>query len=252
LSNIPAVGSAMVPTESALVSWGEWMRAQGLSARPARRYSLATLIAYHNAYALAVGSYLVFALALRERKALPLTAAACIHPARSIAILDKAVGAIRAPRPVPLAPSVAAQIGHWFEHCRELDRRLEHLGTQATTKSRQYLARVQAGQSVPLLFSIHEGSAQAVSSADLAAWWPARFGFPPNVGRHYWQNALREHGVPSRWIDAYVRHSLRGDDPTGSTACLAPARWIEGLRSAVEQILGSLQLTPFRGLHGRD
>ena len=253
LSNIPAVGSAMVPTESSLVAWGEWMRTQVLSARPARRYSLWTLIAYHNTYALAVGSNLVFALALRERKVLPMTAAACIHPARSIAILDKAVGAIRAPRPVPLAPSVSAQIGHWFDHCGELDRRLDHLGVPPSTKSRKYLAGVQAGRSVPLLFFIHEkGNAQPVSSADLAAWWPARFGFPANVGRHYWQNALREHGVPSRWIDAYVRHSLRGDDPAGSTACLAPTRWTEGLRSTVEQILCLLQLTPLRGLHRRD
>lgn len=246
------VGSRVVPERTTVTRWYGWMLEQLESDRPGRRYTLASLLRHHNIFAHCAASLLSFGLALRERQSLPLLASVpCVGT--TVAINDKAVGWLREARPVPIAPTIANQIEHWLVHCRELDRRLEKLELAPSCHCRARLSAILSGQAVPLFFTVGgRRKAKAMASHDLAQWWPSELGLAPNFARHFWQNALRDAGLSSPAIDAFVRHSLRGDDPSASTSLRVTADWASEIAQAVERVLGDLEIFAFTGLKGKD
>jgi len=243
------VGSRVTPRASTISEWYTWMTEQVESTRPARRYNLKTLINFHCTYAKFAASVCSFTLALRDRKPIRLISANCIGQRNSIAVFDKPAGMIRGHRPVPLCPTIAAQIKYWFQHCYALDKRLERLGVSETHRCRLHIKKVLAGEEVPLFFSFTDSLAiHLLSTSDISTWWPESFGLEGNFGRHYWQTELRRAGVLSTEIDCYVRHSLRGNDPSSSTSSLVPRDLIAHLGNAVEQQLVRLQISAYAGL----
>lgn len=205
-----SAGSQVTPTEETVRAWFTWIVGMVESLRPATADNQVAVLEFHNAYAKACGSLLSFALALRERKRIPITGSTAVGRGMALALGDKNCGAIPGRRSVPL-PRLADQlIADFLAHIAALDDCLEQLGTTADSSVRRRFRQILEGESVPIFSTVTRGRHKFISTDALAKWWPKPMGLVPNFGRHYVQTGLRRQGLRSTYIDAYVRHSLRG------------------------------------------
>lgn len=245
------VGARGTPTLEGLTAWYTAMAAHVHALAPGRRYRLDSLLAHHNAYARLVASLAILLLASRNRDPIPLSADA-VAPTRSWARFgDKYVSAAHSPGPQPVCPTLMRQFELWQHHCRALAARLRRCAADATEVI-MHLDGIARGASVPALIEIvrHPDGLQtrALGGSDLAASWPAGSRYAANLGRAFWYQALRRHGVAGREIDAFARHQVPGRRPQSSTDDRILAETIARVVRVQERVLAECSIRPVQGL----
>jgi hypothetical protein len=149
---------------------------------------------------------------------------------------------------VPLNARCHLQIRHWLAHCEALKVRLLKLGGQEAIRMALALDEVCKGAPVPLfLLPRPDATPTAIASSDVYGAAP-RLDLPPNVGRHYWQNALRRRGLSSFDIDTFMRHRVIGLESMTSSCNDTLYDRLERIRIIQEQILEELSIDAIPGL----
>ena len=244
-----AVGSRVTPKDSTIREWHKWMADQLSQRRPGKRYQMESLIEFHNKYALYCASMTTFLLALRQRKQLCISGRELVSDSRTIGIFDKRVGEFPSKRPVPVSDCLRKVFDYWSGHCRVLDARLAKLGLDELCSIRQHLREIIECNEASAFFIVNEKQKTVpVGSYDLASWWAETYGLETNFGRHFWQTALRHAGIASSEIDAFVRHSVSGCDPSSLTSSFVMADWIARIVKAIDSTIESIGITPVSGL----
>jgi hypothetical protein len=242
-------GSRIVPTRGAIAAWYRWMVEQITALHPGKRYTLTSLVAYHNEYTRFCASLSVLLLCAREVAKLRFTAEGLCHTGSYNCLGDKSVGIFPGPLPVPICGALTIQMHLYQAHCRALDRRLEKLGLAPETPLRQHLHSIASGEAVGLFLHIgRSAKPRTLGSADLASWWPQAFRFEPDFGRHFWQAEFHALGILSTHIDASVRHNVRGVEFPTSTSHLVWAELAREIAAAQDSLLLALDISPVPGL----
>lgn len=237
-----AAGSRQVASDATVRAWALWMQTGLTNSPQGKRYSLEGLRRRHNIVALTCASLTSFLLALRVRRVLPITNGMTASAALTVSIFDKRVGEFPGQRPVPVCALQRKVFAAWHAHIACLNKRLQHLDTSECRKLATSLTK--CGQSDhPAFFQIDaDHRVRPIGSSRIHEWWPKEFGLAPNFGRHFWQNRLRRYGIADSEIDAFVRHSVSGMDPTSSTSHVVVAEWARKLISALDAITREIGL----------
>ncbi|GAA5172319.1 hypothetical protein GCM10025770_38270 [Viridibacterium curvum] len=242
-----AVGSAVTPIHETVTRWFRWLEESLDAANPGRNYSLSGLLEHHRVYVRCAASIASFLLAARATKRLRLSAADVLD--ETIAYQDKRVGEFPGNSAITVCETLQQQLHLVQCHCAALLRRLLRLGVQRTTLLCKCLAAASIGKDVPLIVDINRlHRPQDISTNELHSWWPADFALEPNWPRHFWQSALREHGLPSSLIDRWVRHTLAGCDPYANTSNTTVVAANARINAAVEVTLRELGIHALAGL----
>lgn len=240
-----AVGSKVVPKDSAPTAAWTQLCAHAEAHLPARRWILSKVIEHHNHFVVLVAWLLAFLLGARESKVFPLSAAACRPGAMYVIYGDKRTGPFGSPRPALVCPTAQKQVHLYYSHLRALAQRGE-VAAQGSPWL-QYVRAILAGKDVSLLIRIKGDSVEPLGTADVLAALPQGHGLAPNFGRHYWQTALHRAGLGSHVIDFYARHVTRGTESMTSTT-LMPLITAHELVSAVqEEVIARLGIRPLAG-----
>ncbi len=166
---------------------------------------------------------------------------------------------------IPLCGHARKQLELVRAHCDAVAARLERLSSKSDLhpgliKAQQQLLAAARGDDVPvlLLFMPCSGGRwradglREASSADCIDALPPQLGLEANLGRHYWQNALRAEGLPTVAIDAFVRHTVEGRELQASTCAFNLADVHAQLVAAQDRVLARLGLQPIAGLSCRN
>lgn len=243
-----AAGSQVMPTEQTIGQWFKWMKEQVETSRPGKSTTLEQIIGFHNVYAMAVASLLSFVLVLRERKQIPLMANIALGLGMALPIGDKRCGMVPGPRSIPLPDLANTLLNGFRDHIAATDRALADLGIPVSGLLRHRLRQILAGERVPLLTTISRGRHKAIGSRVLEKWWPQQFGLEGNHGRHFVQNNLRDRGVRSNDVDAYVRHILRGIAPCSTASTKSLHMIADALIPALNKLFKDIGLEVIPGL----
>lgn len=243
-------GSQVTPTDDTVREWFTWLSQEVDSVRPKQPYSLESLVAFYNVFMKAAASALSLVLVLRERKEIPLTGQSIAGRGATLTLGDKRVGEVPGPRAVPLPGIANSLIDAILSHIAATDACLDALGISADSAIRIRFRQILAGDPVPLLSTIRRGRHSQLGTKELEGWWPERFGMAGNGGRHFFQNALRDHKVHSTDIDIYTRHLVRGISPSSSTSLKSLLSVAERLVPAIDEIAARAGLRVLRGLAG--
>ena len=138
-----------------------------------------------------------------------------------IVVHDKQGGDVLMAQPALLNAQVREQICLYAAHARALVQRLQRLNDRHGLLLAQRL-RIAVEGTGPLFLTLSPSG--AVHAAGAHFTWremPESIRVPPNVGRHFWQNVLRERGLSSRDIDSFMRHRVVGLElNTNSQVCV--------------------------------
>lgn len=249
VEGILAVGSRQVANDATVRAWGLWMQTELTNCPQGKRYSLKSLKRRHNIVALTCASLTSFLLALRVRKILPVTNAMAASAGLTVSIFDKRVGEFPGQRPVPVCALQREVFAFWTAHVADQIKRLQRLDTPECRKLAALLTKYRQSD-LPAFFEI-DGRCRVIpiGTGRIHSWWPAEFGLAPNFGRHFWQNKLRLCGIADSEIDAFVRHSVSGMDPTSSTSHVVVAEWARKLINALDAITREVGLDIVLGRH---
>lgn len=244
-------GSRIIPSDAAISRWFLAQRKNILNLWPGRNCKLDRLIAHHNAYALLCASLAVLLFALRETKAVSLTAAILTATTRTVNIYDKRVGWFPRPLPVPVCDLMRDQIRLWRAHCATLLNRLGSLGLRDTPLQRA-LNAVIARADVPIFFTATRScGTETISSASLLKCWPDEQKFSTDFGRHYWEATLRDNSCSSRAADLLLRHTISGLEHWTGTGQRAGADYLDEIGRIQDQKLVEIGFTATPGLSRR-
>lgn len=244
-------GSRIIPIDTAVSRWFLAQRKNVLNLWPGRNCKLDRLIAHHNAFALLCASLAVLLFALRETKAVSLTAATLTATTRTVNIYDKRVGWFPRPMPAPVCDLMRDQIRLWRAHCVALSNRLSTLGLQDIPLQKT-LGAVAARADVPMFFTAtRSGKIETISSAVLQKWWPNEQKFSTDFGRHFWEATLRDFSCPSRTADMLLRHTTFGLEHWTGTGHRAGADYLDEIGRIQDQKLLEIGFTATPGLSSR-
>lgn len=244
-------GSQVTPTQASISGWFAWMKNQTEAARPGASKSIKAVLDFHNAYSLATASLTSFLLALRHRVEIPLSGKLVAGRGTTIALGDKAVGNVPGPRAVPLPRIVDEIFVVYLEHLAVLATALKSAGQPDSSRLRQRIADILAGEKAPLFFLAQGDRATTLGTGQLEDWWPKEFGIEGNGGRHFFQNTLRRAGVSATDSDIFVRHSVRGLAPASSASLRSLVDVASRVIPAIDGFAEEAGLHPLRGLAPR-
>jgi len=246
------MGSRIVPTDETVTRWAAWMSNAVCQAHPGKHSSVARLIRHHNVFVNAVASIAIFTLCLRERKTFPIQASGLSDGLDFIALGDKLVGQHPGVDLIPACTLLSEQFEMYLLHLDALNRRLTKLSPYFSTQAHEYICKVLDKSPVPLLFALGDQlEIVSLGSHHLTAWWPVGFQLEANFGRHYWQTHAEDIGIKNLELDAFVRHSQRGNLAWSCGSMLTVDNWSQKLRLAMDAKISHLGLTAIPGLVGR-
>jgi hypothetical protein len=203
-------GSAVVPADRDVRWCFDHLVAQQRAALPGRRYTLATLIQFHNTCVTAWGFLFAFVLGLRESRVMDFCASRCRPGLRLMEVADKRADEFKRMHPVMLGDVARTQVALVWSHLQELQRRAKALGVPASTPWMVRLRKALQHERTALLFRIDSSQAIPLGTADFQHAVPPERRMVANAGRHYWQTHFYEIGLSTSDIDRWARHSPAG------------------------------------------
>ena len=188
---------------------------------PGRNAHALRLLEHHIHFTRYSAALISFCAGLREVQCYRLLAEELLYGQDQIVVHDKQGGDVLMAQPALLNAQVREQICLYAAHARALVQRLQRLNDRHGLLLAQRL-RIAVEGTGPLFLTL--SPSVAVHAAGAHFTWremPESIRVPPNVGRHFWQNVLRERGLSSRDIDSFMRHRVVGlERNTNSQVCV--------------------------------
>lgn len=216
-------------------------------ARCGRRYTLSSLIEFHNLFASHAYLYLQLCAAGRDRK-YPEFSAAFWHPASSSGLIrDKPLGETQGFTLLPLSSRLALQIGYWRAHLRCLLRRLHKLNVTSFHEVESRVRKILDQHDVNLLFVLDERCRVADFNSDKTFVRNAS-SLNKDFGRHFWPQVFRAEGLAFDVTQDLLRHSASGVSNHYATSANTNWRHLERAATVIDITLIQLSIAPQHGL----
>lgn len=249
-SSAAAFGSRTVLTSTAVSQLFGHFELACHESWPGRSCGLERLLQHHHGYCVYTAAIISFCLALREAKNYALRANELCHGQVQVVVSDKTGEDYRRPLPVPVNAVVREQIQQWRAHCRAMAVRLSNHDESCATKLALALSQIANRAPIRLLVSTRGAELVYLGSADVWGAMPASLRVPGNVGRHFWQNALRTQGHCTRDIDRFMRHSVIGLEYNTTDQQSIGMEAFERIADTQERVLTELGVRAISGLRG--
>jgi hypothetical protein len=201
--------------------------------------------AHYTRYCVALIS---FNLGLREVYAYRLNARELMAGQAQVVVHDKQGGDRLMAQPVNINGLVREQIRQYGGHCQALVERLGKINSVDAATFSSAIALALRGQGPLFLIRQARGGIRPAGAANTWGQLPNEFRVPGNVGRHFWQNVLRTHGLSSRDIDRFMRHRVVGLESNTSSQTASPAQSFARIDRIQSQVLSALGITALAGL----
>jgi len=243
-----AFGSRCVLTAAGVAEIFSYLASACQELKPGRRANLERLLEHHEALARYTGALLAFSLGAREASEYGFMANELCLGQSQVVLRDKGKNDRVRFLPVPLNGIVREQIRQWTAHCAALARRLHDECEEHAIKLRMRLEAIASSAPVHLLVGLRDAEPASLGSADIWGSLPDHLHVPANVGRHFWQNALRAHGHNSRDIDRWMRHTVLMLDPNDSDQDSIASAAFSRIAATQEKVLSGLGIRAISGL----
>ena len=244
---LEAVGSQCTLTHDGLQTVLQSLAQATTEAAPARRATLTRLLTHHARYTAYTVTLASFCLGLRQVRAYRLLTADLLN-GNMIVVHDKQGGNPLMAQPAVINRLVREQIQLYISHCKALVPRLEKTGSQEGLNLSQALIKALNGEGYLFLVQRPDGAVRPAGAGNVWDQLPKEIRVPANVGRHFWQNTLREHGLQSRDIDRFMRHRVVGLESGTSSQLASPMRSFERIERVQLQVLSNLGIRALPGL----
>lgn len=215
---------------------------------PGRRTNFSTLMAHHMHYTRYCVTLISFNLGLREVYAYRLIARELMAGQAQVVMHDKQGGDRLMAQPVNLNGLVREQIRQYGGHCQALVERLRKINSGDAATFGAAIELALRGQGPLFLVRQARGGIRPAGAANTWGQLPIEFRVPSNVGRHFWQNVLRTHGLGSRDIDRFMRHRVVGLESNTSSQTASPSQSFARIDRIQSQVLSALGITAVSGL----
>jgi hypothetical protein len=215
---------------------------------PGRNARLETLLVHHNFYTQYCAALVSFCAGLREVKLYRLLSNDLIQGQQLVTLHDKQGGDPLMAQAVLFNTEVVEQISLYFQHSYCLLKRLRNKDSSVSKTICASLERTLDGGGLLFNYFKLNGSARPAGSHNTWANLSEEVQVPGNVGRHYWQNVLRDHGLSSRDIDRFMRHRVVGLENNTNSQVAAPFDSYRRIEKTQLKVLHELAIHPLRGL----
>lgn len=143
---------------------------------------------------------------------------------------------------------VREQIQQYLAHARALHRRLVKLDDPKLHPLIESLEKTLRGEGLLFVTVSDRGAIQAAGSGPIWTNLPETIRVPGNVGRHFWQNSLRAHGLGSRDVDRFMRHRVVGLENNTTSQIATPRESFNRIERVQLQVLNALGIGVISGL----
>lgn len=239
--SIEDIGSKCVLTDESLSKIFRELSNACRKSWPGRRSKLSTLLEHHRHFTIFNVALVSFTLGLREASAYHLLSRDFLHEQELVTVHDKQGGDQLMAQPSKINQLVRQQIRQYLAHCTALLARLLALDDPAAESMIEALRGILGGTGPLFVVRGPRGGIRAAGSANTWGVFPTSIRVPANVGRHFWQNKLREKGLASRDVDRFMRHRVVGlENNTNSQLSIAHSSFnrIEQVQLSVLADLG--------------
>lgn len=247
-SQLRAAGSLCTLTEDGAKQMFGQLARLSLESWPGRRANFDTLLDHHACYTRYSVALISFCLGLREVHAYRLLAHELMDGQVQITIHDKQGGDRLMAQPVHLNSLVREQVRQYIGHCQALSRRLHRLNAPQGLRFVEALDKALRGDGALFLVRSPRGGVRPAGSHNTWGGFPEAFRVPANVGRHFWQNVLREQGLGSRDIDRFMRHRVVSLESNTTSQMASPRQSFARLEQVQLQVLNTLGIGVVSGL----
>ncbi|MDP3535126.1 MAG: hypothetical protein Q8S08_07025 [Halomonas sp.] len=219
--NSQYIGSKLVPkttyVNELVATLQRRVKAARKSVQPLELFSM------HNAYVAYTVAMLMFSTGYRSiRDPLPQWENISF-PRRMIVIADKTDDKQSHARFLPLTNLMVEQLAHYQRHRKGLLSRLEF-----------YL---QKEWKTPFMFLNQSGTPQEVTPSRLEAHLDWHDSPPLNINRHYLHTQLKESGLSSEVVDAFMGHWDAGQAPWANYSTFCPREYCALIAPAIEKLM---------------
>lgn len=215
------VGSKLVPktayVEGLVASLQQRIKAAHKSVKPLELFSM------HNAYVTYTIAMLMFSTGYRSiRDPLPNWENISLTR-RMIVIADKTDDEQSHARFLPLTDLMVEQLKHYQRHRKGILSRLD--------------IYLQKGWDTPFMFLNQAGTPQEVNPTRLEVHLDWKGSPPLNINRHYLNTRLKESGLSSEVVDAFMGHWDSGQAPWESYSTFCPREYCNLIAPEIERLM---------------
>lgn len=201
-------GSRVVPKDETVLMHDQLLLGVLESVHPGQRYTMNSLVRFHNQFTKLCGWRLSVLFALRASSRVALTAS--IGTDTWQAVNDKNTLDRKGHQPVPTCPFGLESISLYKTHCSAMAERVESLTGGPSMLSR-WARAVAASNNIRLLCTTDmRGRIHPLASIEFTRALSTSYELPNDVGRKLLENHLRWQGLPAVLIDLMLRHSHAG------------------------------------------
>jgi|GEM_PF-5879929 len=246
--HLPCVGSrAMLRLDGAQHLFATLAGAV-ISCPPGRNAHIDRLLNHHAHFVRYSVALISFCAGLREVQCYRLLAADLLHGQDQVVVHDKQGGDPLMAQPALLNSLIKEQIRLYAAHARALVQRLQRLDDRHGLLLAQRLRASLDGEG-PLFLTVSSGGTVHAAGAHFT-WREVQESVrvPPNVGRHFWQNVLRERGLSSRDIDGFMRHRVVGLERNTNSQVSVPRHSFDRIEAIQLAVLRELGIQALPGL----
>lgn len=247
-SQLSAAGSLCTLTEDGAKRMFGRLAQLSRESWPGRRANFDTLLAHHACYTRYCVALISFCLGLREVDVYRLLAQELMDGQAQVTTHDKQGGDRLMAQPAYLNSLVREQVRQYVAHCKALSQRLHRLNAPQGLRFVQALDKALCGDGALFLVRSTRGGVQPAGSHNTWGEFPEEFKVPANVGRHFWQNMLREHGLSSRDIDRFMRHRVVGLENNTTSQMSSPQQSFARVEQVQLQVLSNLGIGVVSGI----
>jgi hypothetical protein len=216
--------------------------------RPGRNAHAVRLLNHHAHFVRYCVALISFCAGLREVQCYRLLAEELLDGQDQFVVHDKQGGNPLMAQPALLNTQAKEQIRLYVAHASALVQRLQRLDDRHGLLLAQRLRTALDGEG-PLFLTV--SSNEAVHAAGAHFTWrevPKSISVPPNAGRHFWQNVLRERGLSSRDIDGFMRHRVVGLERNTNSQVSVPRHSFDRIEAIQLAVLRELGIQALPGL----
>jgi len=218
------------------------------SSRPGRHTHADRLLNHHTHFTRFCVALISFCAGLREVQCYRLLAQELLHGQDQVVVHDKQGGDTLMAQPALLNVLAREQIRLYAAHARALVERLLRLNSRLGLVLVQRLRIALAGEGPLFLTASSSGVVHAAGAHFTWREAPESIRVPPNVGRHFWQNILRERGLGSRDIDGFMRHRVVGLERNTNSQVSVPRHTFDRIEAIQMTVLRELGIQALSGL----
>jgi hypothetical protein len=241
------VGSKLTPTHQAIQTIFKTVALEVNSSRCGRRYTLSSIIDFHNRYAKYFCAFLHFTSGGRDRKVPYFSASTWTPDSLFGQSGDKPCGISKGYTPIPVSRLLSEQISLWHSHLECLGRRLRKLDATKYHQAICAIEQIRNQEDVNLLILLGpDGELKTLTSNEILE--EVKHSLSGDWGRHFWPSMFQKHDLPFECSQDFLRHHAAGHSNHSLTSTSINWRYLQRTGQVIDKVLQELSIQPLSGL----